>query len=111
VSDRPTDAPNTAPDTAPDLPPSGVPVFQVTPGTNRHWLVLPETIRMIWIVSLVVLASTVAAEFAVDYHLKFHADEIPGFAAIFGFLACVVLVFGSKFLGIFLKRKDDYYDD
>lgn len=107
MSDRPTDAPGTPP----ALPPSGIPVFEVTPGTNRHWLVLPETIRLIWIVSLAVLAATVAVEFAVDYHLKFHADAIPGFAAIFGFLACVVLVFGSKFLGIFLKRKDDYYDD
>lgn len=107
MSDHPDDAPGTGA----GLPPSGIPVFRVTPGTNRHWLVLPETIRMIWIVSLVVLAGTVAAELAVSYHLKFGADRIPGFAALFGFLGCVVLVFGSKFLGIFLKRKDDYYDD
>lgn len=95
----------------PALPPSGKPVFTVTPGTNRHWLVLPDTIRGIWIVSLIVLALTVVAEFLVSYHLKFHADEIPGFAALFGFFSCVVLVFGSKALGVFLKRKDDYYDD
>ena len=100
------------PDPTPEpLPPSGRPVFQVTPGTNRHWLVLPETIRIIWIVSLAVLALTVVAEFLVNYHLKFQADDIPAFAAIFGFLSCVVLVFGSKALGIFLKRRDDYYDD
>lgn len=94
-----------------DLPPCGEAPKKVAPNSDDHWLVRPATIRGIWIVSLIVLALTVVAEFLVDYHLKFHADEIPGFAALFGFASCVVLVFGSKALGVFLKRPDSYYDD
>jgi len=93
------------------LPPSGIVPEKIAPNSDDHWLVRPETIRRIWIVSLIVLGLTVAAEFLVNYHLKFGADEIPGFAALFGFGSCVVLVFGSKALGILLKRKDTYYDD
>ena len=78
---------------------------------SDHWLARPETIRMIWIIALIVLALTVVAEFLVGYHLKFGADKIPGFAALLGFLACVVMVFGSKALAVFLKREDTYYDD
>ena len=93
------------------MPPSGKPVFEVTPGTNRHWLVLPETVRALWVVFVAALALAVAAEFFVDYHLKFHADRIPGFAAILGSAACLVLVFVAKALGVLLKRGEDYYDD
>ena len=94
-----------------DLPPCGEKPEEVAPNSDDHWLARPGTIRLIWIISLVVLALTVAAEFLVDYHLKFHADEIPGFAALYGFLSCLVLVFGSKALGVLLKRPDTYYDD
>lgn len=94
-----------------DLPPSGIAPEKVAPNSGYHWLARPETIRNIWIISLIVLVLTVAAEFLVDYKLKFGASDIPAFAAVFGFVACVVLVFGSKALGVLLKREDRYYDD
>ena len=31
--------------------------------------------------------------------------------ALFGFLACVGMVLFAKLLGVFLKRRDDYYED
>lgn len=76
-----------------------------------HWLVRPGTIRRLWMVFIVILALTVLAELAVTKHPYFAIEEIFGFGAWYGFLACVVLVFFSKALGAILKRPDDYYDD
>lgn len=76
-----------------------------------HWLARPENIRKLWVVFIAVLALTVLAELAVVRHPHFEIEEIFGFGAWYGFLACVVLVFFSKALGAILKRPDDYYDD
>ncbi len=78
---------------------------------NDHWLVRPDTIRMIWIISIIVLALTVLADFVVSHHPYFGIDGTFGFGAWFGFGACVILVLGSKVLGAILKRQDSYYDD
>lgn len=75
-----------------------------------HWLYRPENRRPIWIAFAIVLAATVAAGFLVDMHPHFAFESWPAFFAIYGFLACVVLVFGAKLLGVLLKRPDTYYD-
>ena len=76
-----------------------------------HWLVRPGTIRWLWIVSALVLAGLVGLDFVTHKHPHFDAEALPAFASWFGFGACVVLVLGSKLLGVLLKRPDDYYDD
>ena len=76
-----------------------------------HWLVRPENIRRIWIGSLAALVVLVLLDLVISKHPKFGVDGTFGFGAWYGFIACVVLVFGSKALGIFLKRPDTYYDD
>lgn len=78
---------------------------------RQPWLVRPENIRKIWIVSIIVLALTVVAEFFTGSAGHFGGlDEMFAFPAIFGFLACCAMVFVAKILGFILKRKDDYYD-
>jgi len=77
---------------------------------DDHWLVRPATIRKLWIISIVVLALTVLADFIAHHHAYFGIDGTFGFGAWFGFISCVVLVVGSKVLGAFLKRPDTYYD-
>jgi hypothetical protein len=76
-----------------------------------HWLYRPGSVRRLWIGFAVVLAATVAAGFVVDMHPHFAFESLPAFFALFGFGACLVLVFGSKLLGVFLKRRDTYYDE
>lgn len=50
--------------------------------------------------------------FAPRHHAHFFWDSIPGFSAVFGFIACVILVFFSKGIGhAFLMKREDYYDD
>ncbi len=39
-------------------------------------------------------------------------EKVPGFFAIFGFLGCLLIIFGAKYLGKLLVRKDpDYYKE
>lgn len=50
--------------------------------------------------------------FAPRHHPHFFWDSIPGFSAVFGFIACAILVFFSKGIGhAFLMKREDYYDD
>ncbi len=45
------------------------------------------------------------------HHVYFLGDEIPGFWALFGFLACAIIIIGSKWLGhAWLFRPEDYYE-
>ncbi|QID18971.1 hypothetical protein G3580_15895 [Nitrogeniibacter mangrovi] len=76
-----------------------------------HWLVRPETIRKLWIAFIAILALTVVAEFFVHGHPHFGIDGWPAFSAWFGFGSCVIMVFGSKLIGMVLKRPDTYYDE
>ncbi len=49
--------------------------------------------------------------FVPRHHPHFIGDIIPGFWAAFGFVACVIIIIGSKWLGTaFLFRPDDYYE-
>ena len=76
-----------------------------------HWLVRPGTIRLLWIVFGTILAGLVLADLVVHHHPLFGIDGTFGFAAWYGFAACVVLVLFAKALGLLLKRPDTYYDD
>ncbi len=44
-------------------------------------------------------------------HLFFPWDAVPGFYALFGFLATVLIIVFSKAVGhLFLMKREDYYD-
>ena len=60
-----------------------------------------------------VLFIVVAADFLVSKdHGHFFWDAIPGWAALFGFVSCVAIIFISKFIGHRgrIMRREDYYD-
>ncbi len=75
-----------------------------------HWLVRPGTIRLLWVAGLAILALTVWAETFIEPHPYFHIDGFFGFNAWFGLGACFAMILFAKLLGVFLKRKDTYYD-
>jgi hypothetical protein len=79
------------------------------PSTAGSRLSRPGTIRTLWIVFIVVLAATVAAELLVHLHPRFRLERWFGFHAAWGFLSCVAMVLFANFLGLFLRRPDDYY--
>ncbi len=78
-------------------------------GTDDHWIVRPTTIRWLWIAFIAILAATVLADLLIDHHGKFSIDGSFGFSAWYGFVACFVLIVFAKGIGVFLKRRDDYY--
>ena len=65
--------------------------------------------RLLWVTLVVVFA----ADFLVHRdHGDFFWDFIPGWAAVFGFVSCVAIIFASKLLGHQgrIMRDEDYYD-
>ena len=65
--------------------------------------------RLLWVTLVVVFA----ADFLVHRDLgAFFWDFIPGWAAVFGFVSCVAIIFASKLLGHQgrIMRDEDYYD-
>ncbi|MFP3911424.1 MAG: hypothetical protein ACLFUT_05050 [Desulfobacteraceae bacterium] len=59
-------------------------------------------------ISLLVL---LAVDFFVHKHPHFAWETWPEFYAVFGFVACVVLVVAAKYvLRPLVKRREDYYD-
>jgi hypothetical protein len=66
---------------------------------------------MIWKAFIVVLALTAIAQLFVEAHPHFAVERLFAWNALYGFLACAALILVAKGLGLFLKRRDDYYDD
>lgn len=50
------------------------------------------------------------ADFIIHRHVYHSWENIPAFYAIFGFIACVILVFGATQMRKILMRGEDYYD-
>lgn len=76
-----------------------------------HWLVRAATIRWMWILGGAMLVLLVLGDFFVEHHPHFGVDGLPGFSAVYGFVTCVLMVVGSRAVGLLLKRPDDYYDE
>lgn len=71
---------------------------------------LKATIR----VCLAALAALVVwdALFVSKEHVHTFVERIPGFWAVFGFVACVVIIIVSKWFGhLGIMTREDYYDD
>jgi hypothetical protein len=43
-------------------------------------------------------------------HGHFAWENAPSFYAVYGFIACVSLIFIAKLLRLLVQRKEDYYD-
>ena len=78
---------------------------------EKHWLVRPETVRWLWRGGLAALALLVIGDFFVHGHPYSRIDGTFGFYAWYGLVTCAGMVIVAKALGVFLKRRDTYYDD
>jgi hypothetical protein len=66
---------------------------------------------MIWKIFIATLVACVSAQAFVETHPHFAFEGWFAFNAIYGFLACAALILVAKGIGVFLKRRDDYYDE
>jgi uncharacterized membrane protein len=71
-----------------------------------------KILRLIFYLSLIVV---VILEFILikREHIEFsfeHIAEFPAFHAIYGLLACILIILVSEFIGYLIKKGEDYYD-
>ena len=78
---------------------------------KQYFFDKPENIKRMLKVFYVLCVLLVVADFVVHRHIGFAWEKIPAFYAIYGFVACVVLVILAKELRKVVMRKENYYDD
>jgi hypothetical protein len=73
-----------------------------------------DRLKLVIRLSYVGLALLVAWDvlFVSKEHAHTAAEHIPGFWAVFGFVACVVIIIVSKWYGhLGIMTREDYYDN
>ncbi len=75
----------------------------------------PENVKKLKKGCYVMFFLLVLIDFFIHRHhaalLPFGLDNIPGFNALFGFLACAITLIGSKWIGSrWLSKPKDFYD-
>ena len=77
---------------------------------KQHLFDNPRNVKVtIWIV-VVVCAVSFLLDGIVHRHIDHAAEVLFGFYAIYGFIACVLLVLMAKEMRKIVMRKEDYYD-
>ena len=74
------------------------------------WFDKPENKRKLWIWLYAFCGVLVAIDLFTHRHAYFGFAHYFAFYALLGFVACAVLILFSKFVALFLKAKEDYYD-
>ncbi len=70
----------------------------------------PNTIRWILRIFYALCVLLVLADFIVHRHILTNIEKIPAFYALYGFVACVILVLIASQMRKFLMRDEQYYD-
>lgn len=70
----------------------------------------PEFIKKLKYLLYISIVIFILMGFFVDLHPHFRWEEVPAFFAIYGFLICVLIIFGVKAIGRLIQRREDYYD-
>ena len=84
------------------------------PGKPLNFLDAPETKKKFrkyfYITLCLLLIIDITAFFLFERHGHFAWEEVPIFNAVYGFTACVGLIFIAKILRWIVKKKESYYD-
>lgn len=81
----------------------------------EKWLEDPGRLKRLkraFFISLVLIALMEISVISVFHlgHGHFWFENLPAFGSLYGFASCVLIIAGSKFLGRWLMKKEDYYD-
>ena len=77
---------------------------------KQGFLDRPGSIRKLWILLYVVCGLTLVPELFITRKPHFAYDDIFGFYALMGFVACALLILIAKGIGFILKKSEGYYD-
>ncbi|MEX2352802.1 MAG: hypothetical protein WD709_01350 [Gammaproteobacteria bacterium] len=78
---------------------------------KQHFFDKKENITLVLRVFYTVCVLLVIGDLVIHRHIAHSWERLFGFYAIFGFVACVVLVIIAKEMRKFLMRDEDYYQD
>ena len=70
----------------------------------------PRNVKRMLRVFYAVCAALLAVDFLYHRHVIHAFESVPGFYALFGLVACVVLVLAAKEMRKVLMRDEDYYE-
>lgn len=77
---------------------------------KKYWLDDPANVRKVYIGLWVACIVLLLVDLIHHRHGHYGFEEITGFFAFFGFLACAGLIMASKGLRRIVMRDEDYYD-
>lgn len=75
-----------------------------------HLFDKPQNVRRTLNLLYAVCAVLFVADFLIHRHLEHLWESLWGFYAVYGFVACVILVLVAKQMRKLLMRREDYYD-
>jgi uncharacterized membrane protein len=67
--------------------------------------------RMLWILLCLLAVFSLVSELFIHRHPHFGIDAFFGFYTVLGALSCAGLILMGKFIGLFLKRRENYYQE
>jgi len=70
----------------------------------------PENVKRVLRKFYVICGGLVLADFVIHRHVFHNWESLWGFYAVFGFVACVILVLVAKQMRKLIMRNEDYYD-
>ena len=80
------------------------------PGQKQHLFDNPRNVSRLLRGYYLICLLLLALDFILHRHVVHSWEDLTGFYALFGFVACVTLVLIAKQMRKILKRKEDYYD-
>ena len=78
---------------------------------KKHLFDNPRNVERLLKGFYVICIILVIADFIIHRHTTMGWEKIPAFYAIYGFIACVVLVVIAKLMRKVIMRKENYYDE
>jgi len=70
----------------------------------------PRNVNRLLTVFYALCGVLVALDFVIHRHTQTALEQLPAFYALYGFVACVLLVLIAKQMRRLVMRKEDYYD-
>ena len=77
---------------------------------RQHYFDNPDNVKLLLRVFYAICAALVLVEFVYHRHTVHPWENLWGFYAGYGFVACVLLVLVAKELRKLVMRDEDYYD-
>jgi len=78
---------------------------------KKHLFDDPRNVERLLKGFYVICILLIIADFIIHRHTTMEWEKIPAFYAIYGFIACVVLVIIAKWMRKVIMRKENYYDE